>query len=106
MITFYFVDFVALIAFIAVIGFVAFVAFVAFWHFCHHFYPSSLSSLLSLYRFLIIGIGLNPSDPSSWLEPVAGQPLHFNVQGYPGYTFLPYMEIQNEIFAVYPIIVS
>ncbi len=45
---------------------------------------------------------LNPSRPGDWL--VAGDvPLHFSVQGVPDVAFVPYFEVQDEAFDVFPI---
>jgi hypothetical protein len=36
------------------------------------------------------------------LKPIAGPPLHFNIEGINGVEFVPYYEIQNEPFTCYP----
>jgi hypothetical protein len=46
---------------------------------------------------------LDPARPQDWLSPVAGAPLHFAVAGVPGVTIVPYFEVQEESFDVYPI---
>ena len=41
-------------------------------------------------------------DPSDWLAP-GGKPLHFQVEGNPGYRFMPYFEITGQPFTCYPL---
>ena len=50
-----------------------------------------------------------PADPHSWLTPLpgaagSGRPLslHYAVRGNPGVRFVPYFEVQEELFEVYP----
>lgn len=46
---------------------------------------------------------LDLSQPSSWLLPVPGEPLHYTVAGVQGVMYKPYFEVQDEIFTAYPI---
>ncbi|HEV2326512.1 MAG TPA: beta-L-arabinofuranosidase domain-containing protein [Terracidiphilus sp.] len=39
---------------------------------------------------------------ASLLEPIAGSPLHFAVRGNPGLQFMPYWQIQDQVFTCYP----
>lgn len=39
---------------------------------------------------------------ASLLEPAAGSPLHFTVRGNPGLQFMPYWQIQDQVFTCYP----
>lgn len=41
---------------------------------------------------------------ASLLEPIAGSPLHFAVRGNPGLQFMPYWQIQDQVFTCYPAI--
>ncbi len=45
----------------------------------------------------------DPGDPALWLEPVPGQAGHFTIPGKPGYEYMPYHEIQDQIFTCYPV---
>jgi DUF1680 family protein len=55
-------------------------------------------------RGKFIGIQADPANPAGWLLPVAGKPGHFTVLGKPGYEYVPYHEIQDELFTCYPVI--
>jgi Beta-L-arabinofuranosidase, GH127 len=46
---------------------------------------------------------LDVSRPEAWLVPVPGSPLHYSVDGAPGVVFIPYYEVQEQNFTVYPI---
>lgn len=51
------------------------------------------------------GVPLDPAAPAQWLAPLGdGNPLHFGVSGAPGWTALPYFEVQkaDEVFSVFP----
>jgi hypothetical protein len=39
---------------------------------------------------------------ASYLEPVAGSPLHFTVRDNPGQKLIPYWQISTEEFTCYP----
>jgi len=54
----------------------------------------------------IILKGVDALRPEAWLMPLTDQPLHFTVEGQTGYRYLPYLEIVNEVFEVYPVIVA
>ncbi|HEX2999996.1 MAG TPA: beta-L-arabinofuranosidase domain-containing protein [Armatimonadota bacterium] len=43
-------------------------------------------------------------NPASWLEPIPGKPGHFRVQGDARYEYMPYHEIQEQMFTCYPIL--
>lgn len=48
-----------------------------------------------------------PHDPArlaEWLEPVPGKPGHFTIAGKPGYEYLPYHEIAEQVFTCYPVV--
>ncbi len=48
-----------------------------------------------------------PHDPArvaEWLAPVAGKPGHFTIAGKPGYEYLPYHEIEDQVFTCYPVV--
>ncbi len=56
---------------------------------------------------LVMPTGLDPTQPEQWLVPSAdGLPLHFDIKGVTGYTFLPYFEIGSgptePLFTNYP----
>jgi uncharacterized protein len=51
-----------------------------------------------------IRIAQKPEDVESWLEPVPGKAAHFTIAGKPGYEYMPYHEIQDQIFTCYPVI--
>ena len=46
----------------------------------------------------------DPGDPARWLDPVPGKAGHFTILGKPGYEFMPYHEIQDQVFTCYPVI--
>lgn len=47
---------------------------------------------------------LRPEELIDKLRPIAGKPLHFAVDGAPGLTYLPYWEVQDEVFTCYPVV--
>jgi hypothetical protein len=64
--------------------------------------------LLGLVGSLDLGgkymhIAHNPQEWENWLEPVAGKPGHFTIAGKPGYEYMPYHEIQEQVFTCYPV---
>lgn len=50
-----------------------------------------------------ITLPLPPSNISSWLVPVPGQPLHFTAKGATGVVFKPMWTIGNAAFTTYPV---
>jgi len=50
--------------------------------------------------------GFDAMNPSAWLVPKPGKNLHFTVKNDTRFEYLPYFEIQQELFTVYPIIVK
>ena len=46
----------------------------------------------------------DPSQVEDWLIPVPGRPGHFTVAGRPGCEYMPYHEIQDQVFTCYPVI--
>jgi uncharacterized protein len=46
----------------------------------------------------------DPGSPAGWLEPVPGITGHFTIRGKPGYEYMPYHEIQDQVFTCYPVI--
>jgi hypothetical protein len=56
----------------------------------------------SIDSMLIRGVE-NPEQAESWVRPVpGGRPLHFTVVGNAGTEFVPYYEVQEEQFEVFP----
>ena len=55
----------------------------------------------SIDSMLIRGVE-HPEQPETWVQPVPGRPLHFTVVGNAGTEFVPYYEVQEEQFEVYP----
>jgi hypothetical protein len=55
---------------------------------------------------IILPDSLNPARPETWLEPISGNmsTLRYNVIGAPGIIYMPYFDIQDESFDVFPII--
>ena len=49
-------------------------------------------------------IGADVADLIDLLEPVAGRPLAFDVNGHPGYRFVPYWQVERESFTCFPIV--
>jgi hypothetical protein len=39
---------------------------------------------------------------SSFLSPIAGNPLHFNVDGFSKCKYIPYWQIEKEEFTCFP----
>jgi len=52
---------------------------------------------------LVMPSGLNPLLPAVWLQPIVGQPLHFQIVNQTSFTFIPYFEINDQQFDVYPL---
>ena len=50
-----------------------------------------------------IQIDQDPVRPAVWLRPSHDTPGHYDVAGKPGYRFMPYYEVRNEVFTCYPI---
>lgn len=48
-------------------------------------------------------ISQSPARPEDWLTPVPGKPGHFAIAGRPGYEYMPYHEIQDQVFTCYPL---
>ena len=46
----------------------------------------------------------DPGDPARWLEPVPGKADHFTIPDKPGYEYMPYHEIEDQVFSCYPVI--
>ena len=47
--------------------------------------------------------GLDGAQPGAWLVPAAdGLPLHWDIDGKPGVTFVPAWEVQQELFSAFP----
>jgi DUF1680 family protein len=64
--------------------------------------------LLGLVGSLDLGgkymrIQQDPGDTARWLKPVSGKPGHFTIVGKPGYEYMPYHEIQDQVFTCYPV---
>lgn len=57
-----------------------------------------------LLMSLVGGTHLNvaPNNLIANLTPVAGNPLHFAVAGYPNFKYVPYVHIQDETFTSFP----
>jgi len=47
---------------------------------------------------------LQPEKLVKSLKPVPGKPLHFTVDGNPGLEYIPYFEVQEELFSCYPMV--
>ena len=50
---------------------------------------------------VVLPATLDPARPEDWLVPCA--PLRFNVTGVPGVQYVPYFDVQDEAFDVFPI---
>jgi hypothetical protein len=64
--------------------------------------------LLGLVGSLDIGgkymrIAHDPEDAARWLEAVPGKAGHFTIAGKPGYEYMPYREIQDQVFTCFPV---
>mmetsp|Transcript_42690 Transcript_42690/g.92786 ORF Transcript_42690/g.92786 Transcript_42690/m.92786 type:complete len:99 (-) Transcript_42690:23-319(-) len=46
--------------------------------------------------------GLDPTVPAAWMQPLGG--LRYGVKGNPHVEFVPYYQVQEETFDVYPVI--
>jgi uncharacterized protein len=57
-----------------------------------------------LLMSLVGGTHLNvaPGSLIGNLSPVPGSPLHFNIAGYPGAKYVPYVHVQDETFTSFP----
>ena len=49
-------------------------------------------------------LAMQPEKLIAKLHPKAGSPLHFTIAGNDRYEFLPYWQIQNEVFTCFPVI--
>ena len=49
-------------------------------------------------------LAMHPEQLIAKLRPKAGSPLHFTIAGNDRYEFLPYWQVQNEVFTCFPII--
>ena len=64
------------------------------------------------------GVGVNADSPEARftgdnagflkrIQPVAGQPLHFSIDGEPNYRYIPYWEVtQEQTFTCFPVITA
>ena len=55
------------------------------------------------WRGKYVRVSQDPAKPESWLLPVDGQPCHYAVKDKPGYEWMPYHEIENQVFTCYPV---
>lgn len=58
----------------------------------------------SVDSMMVRGVA-DPSRAETWLAPIPGEPLRFRVlpeASNPGMRFIPYYEVQEELFEVYP----
>lgn len=46
--------------------------------------------------------GVDGASPQDWMVP-ASTPLHWTVRGNPGLLVMPYFEVQDQLFEVYPV---
>ena len=56
---------------------------------------------------IVLPDSLDPARPADWLTPVddsSNSTLRFNVLGVPGVLYMPYFDVQEEAFDVFPII--
>jgi len=51
-----------------------------------------------------IALAHHAAAPTQWLKPVAGEPLHFTIDGRPELRVRPYFEVDNEPFTCFPVI--
>lgn len=51
-----------------------------------------------------IRINQDPDTAMDWLEPVPGKPGHFWIKGRAGYSYMPYYEVEDQVFSCYPVI--
>jgi DUF1680 family protein len=56
------------------------------------------------FRGKYIQIRQDPAAPADWLTPIPGKTGHFAVKDKPGYEYMPYYEIQDQLFSCYPVI--
>ena len=49
-------------------------------------------------------IAVAPDDLPGLLTPVEGNPLEYNIRGYPGYEYMPYWKINTESFTCFPVV--
>jgi hypothetical protein len=51
-----------------------------------------------------VDLPVTAEDITRRLQPVPGQPLHFAIDGVPEYQFVPYWQIDNEMFTCFPVL--
>ncbi len=51
-----------------------------------------------------VSIAHRPGDVRSWLKPESGKSLHFTIEGDTQHEYLPYWEIDQQTFCVFPVI--
>jgi DUF1680 family protein len=49
-------------------------------------------------------IPVAPDDLPGLLTPVGGDPLEYNIPGYPGYKYVPYWKLDTEPFTCFPVV--
>jgi DUF1680 family protein len=52
----------------------------------------------------VVRIPVTPEELASCIQPIAGQPLHFSIQGDPNHKLLPYWEIDQQLFTCFPVL--
>jgi hypothetical protein len=51
-----------------------------------------------------VQIAHDPARPAEWLKPQPDQPLHFQIDGDPQHSFVPYWQIIDQSFTCFPVI--
>ena len=46
----------------------------------------------------------SPADITKRLQPKAGAPLHFTIDGAPGHEYIPYWQLSDQLFTCYPVL--
>lgn len=58
---------------------------------------------ISIEEQFVPRINMKPENLAQSLIPVVNSPLHFKIAGSPSYKYVPYWQLENEIFTCYPI---
>jgi uncharacterized protein len=51
-----------------------------------------------------VTIPRDPANPAKWLQPKAGQPLHFAIEADTAHEVLPYWQIADQTFCTFPVV--
>ena len=68
--------------------------------------PILMAAIGPLDKQIPVKLEGNAGRPQDWIKPIAGQPLHWMIDGDPNHSFIPYWKITGESYTCFPVIDS